>query len=115
MDALPDNSAFVAVEDDAVIAVGSVTDAGHIALDYVSICARFRGANRTLFDALEARAMERGSLRCTLNSTETARAFYLANGYIIDGLPTANTAMRRRAPHVHWAQSLELDGTWVAC
>ena len=26
-------------------------------------------------------------MRCTLNSTETARAFYLANGYIIDGPP----------------------------
>jgi GNAT superfamily N-acetyltransferase len=56
-------------------AVGSVPDAGHIALNYVSPDARFRGVSRALLGALEARAMERGSARCTLNSTETARAF----------------------------------------
>ena len=49
--------------------------------------ARFRGVSRALLGALEARAMERGSMRSTLNSTETARAFYLANGCIIDGPP----------------------------
>jgi GNAT superfamily N-acetyltransferase len=85
--ALPDNSVLVAVEDDAIVAVGSVTDVGHIALNYVSPDARFRGVSRALLGALETRAMERGSMRCTLNSTETARAFYLANGYIIDGPP----------------------------
>ena len=79
--ALPDNSVLVAVEDDAIVAVGSVTDVGHITLNYVSPDARFRGVSRALLGALETRAMERGSMRCTLNSTETARAFYLANGY----------------------------------
>ena len=37
--------------------------------------------------AAELAVRHRGSMRCTLNSTETARAFYLANGYIIDGSP----------------------------
>jgi GNAT superfamily N-acetyltransferase len=85
--ARPNNSILVAVEDDAIIGVGSVADAGHIGLNYVSPVARFRGVSRALLGALEARAMERGSARCTLNSTETARAFYLANGYVIDGPP----------------------------
>jgi hypothetical protein len=34
-----------------------------------------------MLGALEARAAERGNTRCRLTSTETARRFYLANGY----------------------------------
>ncbi len=85
--AMPNNSVLVAVEDDAILAVGAVTDTGLITLNYVSPDARFRGVSRALLRALEARALERGSVRCTLNSTETARRFYLANGYVIDGSP----------------------------
>ena len=40
--------------------------------------------------AWRARAAERGNTRCTLTSTETARCFYLANGYVEDGLPVGN-------------------------
>ncbi len=85
--AMPNNSVLVAVEDDAILAVGAVTDTGLITLNYVSPDARFRGVSRALLRVLEARALERGSVRCTLNSTETARRFYLANGYVIDGAP----------------------------
>ena len=53
--ALPGNSVLVAVEDDAIVAVGSVTDVGYITLDYVSPDARFRGVSRALLGALEAR------------------------------------------------------------
>jgi GNAT superfamily N-acetyltransferase len=77
----------VAVEDDHILAVGSVTDEGKITLNYVSPDARFRGVSRALLGALEARAVQRGSVRCTLTSTETARRFYRANGYVEDGLP----------------------------
>jgi GNAT superfamily N-acetyltransferase len=76
---------LVAVERGAILAVGSVTDAGEITLNYVSPDARFRGVSRALLGALEARAIQRGNLRCTLTSTETARRFYCANGYIEDG------------------------------
>ena len=58
-----------------------------IGLNYVSPSARFRGASRALLRALETRAAERGNVRCTLTSTETARQFYLSNGYVEDGLP----------------------------
>ncbi len=84
---MPNNSVLVAVEDDAILAVGAVTDAGRVTLNYVSPDARFRGVSRALLRALEARAIERGSVRCTLRSTATARQFYLANGYVIDGPP----------------------------
>jgi GNAT superfamily N-acetyltransferase len=86
----PDNSLLVAVEGSDILAVGSVTDAGQITLNYVSPDARFRGISRALLHALEARAVERGSTRCTLTSTETARRFYRANGYVEDGLPVGH-------------------------
>lgn len=85
--AQPENSVLVAVDDGDVVAVGSVTDQGKINLNYVSPDARFRGVSRALLRALEARAVERGSLQCSLVSTETARRFYHANGYVETGVP----------------------------
>jgi GNAT superfamily N-acetyltransferase len=76
-----DNSLLLAVEDGQILAVGSVTGGGTIGLNHVSPDARFRGVSRTLLRALEARAAERGNTQCTLISTETARHFYLSNGY----------------------------------
>jgi GNAT superfamily N-acetyltransferase len=84
----PDHSLLVAVEDDRILAVGSVTDAGTIGLNYVSPDARFRGVSRALLRALELRATERGNTRCNLTSTETARRFYLSNGYTESGSPS---------------------------
>lgn len=84
----PDNSLLVAVEEGEILGVGSVTDAGTIGLNYVSPDARFRGVSRALLQALELRAAERGNTRCTLISTETARQFYLSNGYVGDGEPS---------------------------
>jgi predicted GNAT family acetyltransferase len=78
---IPGNSLLVAAEDDKILAVGNVTDAGEITLNYVSPDARFRGVSTALLAVLETRAMERGNKRCTLTSTETARRFYLARGY----------------------------------
>ena len=80
--ARPDNSLLVAVEHNTIIAVGSVTDAGEITLNYVSPDARFRGVSRALLGALEASALERGNARCVLTSTQTARRFYTSNGYV---------------------------------
>ena len=83
----PNNSLLVAVEDGKVLAVGSVTDAGEITLNYVSPDARFRGVSRAMLAALEVRAVEKGNARCVLTSTETARRFYQASGYVEDGTP----------------------------
>jgi GNAT superfamily N-acetyltransferase len=80
----PANSVLVAVERETILAVGAVTDAGEITLNYVSPDARFRGVSRSLLGALEARAIERDNARCMLTSTETARRFYHANGYAED-------------------------------
>ncbi|WP_346770955.1 GNAT family N-acetyltransferase [Bradyrhizobium sp. 49] len=86
----PGNSLLVAAEDDNILAVGSVTDAGQITLNYVSPDARFRGVSRALLGALERRALERGNMRCTLTSTETALRFYQASGYAPDGPQVGN-------------------------
>jgi GNAT superfamily N-acetyltransferase len=79
------NVLLVAVEGASIVAVGRVTDAGEITLNYVSPDARFRGVSTAMLDALERRAKERGNRRCKLNSTETALRFYLARGYSQDG------------------------------
>jgi hypothetical protein len=46
----PDNSVLVAFEGGAMLAVGSVTDAGEITLNYVSPDVRFRGVIRASGD-----------------------------------------------------------------
>lgn len=90
----PDASLLVAVEEGAILAVGMVSDAGEILLNYVSPDARFRGVSRALLKPLEARGRERGAGFCTLESTETARRFYVSNGYIETGAATRKFGMR---------------------
>jgi GNAT superfamily N-acetyltransferase len=71
----PKASVLVAVDRNMILAVGSVAHTGEITLNYVSPDARFRGISRALLGALEARAIQRGNLRCVLTSTETRVAF----------------------------------------
>ena len=78
----PGNSMLIAVEAGVILGVGLVDDTGEIHLNYVSPDARFRGISREVMRVLETRARERGSTRCTLTSTETARRFYLSGGYV---------------------------------
>jgi len=94
----PDNSMLLAVEDQDILAVGSVIDAGTIGLNYVSPDARFRGVSRTLLRALEVRAAARGNKRCNLTSTETARRFYLSSGYTETGPPVGGLGTRSGYP-----------------
>ncbi|WP_422272271.1 GNAT family N-acetyltransferase [Bradyrhizobium sp.] len=56
-------------------------------LNYVSPEARFQGVSLALLHALEQRAAQRGNTKVTLESTETARRFYLSNGYTEIGKP----------------------------
>jgi GNAT superfamily N-acetyltransferase len=96
------SSVFVAVEAGVILAVGSVTDSGEITLNYVSPDARFRGVSRALLGALETRAVERGSSRCTLLSTETARRFYHDAGYTEDGPPQGKFGTSSSYPMSKW-------------
>jgi GNAT superfamily N-acetyltransferase len=92
------NSLLLAVEGDAILAVGSVTDAGEITLNYVAPEARFRGVSRALLGALEARALARGNTRCRLVSTETAHRFYQSAGYRDDGAPRGKFGTKSSYP-----------------
>jgi GNAT superfamily N-acetyltransferase len=94
----PANSVLVAVDDSSIVAVGSVTDAGEITLNYVLPDARFRGVSRALLKALEVRASERGNTQCTLTSTNTAQRFYETNGYIKDGFQSSEFGMSSSHP-----------------
>jgi GNAT superfamily N-acetyltransferase len=85
----PENSMLVAVEDNRILAVGCVTNCGEITLNYVSPDARFRGVSSALLTALETRARQRGHAQCTLDSTQTARRFYRARGYVELGSSSA--------------------------
>lgn len=90
------HSLLVAVDEGAILGVGSVTDEGRITLNYVSPDARFPGVSRAMLRALEIRAIKRGNAMCSLTSTETARRFYRARGQA----PVAggSTASARAAP-----------------
>jgi GNAT superfamily N-acetyltransferase len=92
------NSLLVAVEGDAILAVGSVRDSGEITLNYVAPGSRFRGVSSALLGVLEARAATRGNARCTLSSTETAHRFYLSRGYSDDGPATGRFGMQSGYP-----------------
>jgi GNAT superfamily N-acetyltransferase len=91
-------SLLVAVEGEAILAVGSVQDSGEITMNYVAPAARFRGVSAALLAALEMRAAERGNARCSLQSTETAHRFYLARGYRDDGPPVGTFGSRGGYP-----------------
>lgn len=77
----PDLSVLVAEEDGVVRGVGMATITGYILLNYVHPDARFRGVGKAVMDALEREAGLRGVERTTLETTRTARRFYLARGY----------------------------------
>ena len=78
---------LVAVEDGTVLGVGSVTTDGRIGLNYVAPEARFRGASKAMLVALEEHARHFGATHCVLESTATARRFYLSAGYADSAAP----------------------------
>jgi GNAT superfamily N-acetyltransferase len=93
-------SLLVAVEDDAIRAVGGLAHPGEITLNYVAPGARLRGISSAMLAALEQRALEQGATRCTLLSTETAHRFYLARGYLDAGAPAGKLGTTSSYPMV---------------
>jgi GNAT superfamily N-acetyltransferase len=79
---------FVATEGNALLGIGAISSSGEIMLDYVSPEARFRGVSKAILTRLEARAAELAVERVVLESTATARRFYIAAGYLENGSPT---------------------------
>jgi GNAT superfamily N-acetyltransferase len=77
----PNSHLLVADDNGTILGVAAIQSTGRISLNYVSPDARFRGVSKALTRALEAKASELGLATCTLESTETARRFYLSMGY----------------------------------
>jgi GNAT superfamily N-acetyltransferase len=78
---------FVAMEGGAMVGVGAVDNSGEITLNYVSPDARFHGVSKALIARLESLSLELGLSRVSLESTATARRFYLSLGYTEAGPP----------------------------
>lgn len=75
----------VAVVNEEVVGVATLTRSGKVVLCYVTPEMRHTGAGKALLQALEAQAVRWGMDSLQLVSTVTARAFYLRNGYIEGG------------------------------
>jgi GNAT superfamily N-acetyltransferase len=81
------NHVIVAIEGKAIIGVAAIRNSGEIMLNYVSPDARFRGVSKALVARLETIASGLGLSAVTLQSSATARKFYLSAGYTEKGLP----------------------------
>ncbi len=77
----PDVQLFVAEHDGLVAAVGCVQGSNEIGLNYVHPAHRLKGVSRALLAAMEQFMREAGVTSATLKATETAHAFYRANGW----------------------------------
>ncbi|MBO0763482.1 MAG: GNAT family N-acetyltransferase [Hyphomicrobiaceae bacterium] len=70
-----------ATEGTAILGLGVLTSSGEVLLNYVSPDARFRGVSKGVAACLEVRARELGVRTVTLQSSTTAREFYVSAGY----------------------------------
>jgi GNAT superfamily N-acetyltransferase len=84
-----DRSYGVVAEADGGSLVGfaMLVHSGEVSLCYLVPEARFAGLGRALLEAMEAEARRRGIRELYLDSTKTARAFYLRNGFSASGPP----------------------------
>ena len=83
----PGTHLFVAELDGRVAAVGGVSTAGEVLLNYVAPRARFRGASSALLARLEAELAALGHAEARLESTATAHRFYRSRGWDDAGPP----------------------------
>ncbi|MCB1500014.1 MAG: GNAT family N-acetyltransferase [Bauldia sp.] len=73
---------FVAEEGDGeIVGVGGFNAGGEVTLNYVAPSARFRGVSRAMLATLEDRMRASGITEARLDSTTTARRFYLESGW----------------------------------
>lgn len=81
----PSNTTLVAEVDGEIVGFAAMTDSGEISLCYILPEVRYTGVGKALLAGLESRARELGLPEARLNSTKTAHAFYLRNGFESSG------------------------------
>lgn len=91
--ARPDFHLLVAERDGLVMGVGATT-LNQVALNYVSPDHRFLGVSSALLAAMEAALAEAGHEEALLDSTTTARSFYLRRGWVDAGAPQSYFGVR---------------------
>jgi len=91
-------SCVVAILDDTVCGFGHISHSGNIGLLYVAPEARFLGASTAMLGWLEDEAFRLGVKAVTLNSSLTAKPFYLARGYVMAGDPIAGFGITNSWP-----------------
>lgn len=69
------------------VGFGSALNTGEVTLCYAVPAVRFTGVGKALLAAIEGQAARAGVAALRVESTQTARAFYLRNGFVPDGLP----------------------------
>ena len=87
-----------AADDGSLVGVGLLSRQGVVALLYVAPEARFRGVSRALLSALEGEARAAGIGELRLESTRTARQFYLGAGYEERDEPSAGIGVTVHYP-----------------
>jgi GNAT superfamily N-acetyltransferase len=90
----PANVLLVADVGGVLAAVGGVQRDGHVILNYVAPGFRLRGISKGMMAELERRALQLGIDALTLESTVTARRFYLALGFRDMGSPGEKHRLR---------------------
>lgn len=73
--------------DEEIVGFGSALDTGEVTLCYVAPSMIFKGVGKALLTALEEHAALAGVDALHLDSTRTARAFYLRNGFMAEVPP----------------------------
>ena len=88
------NYALVAGVEADILGVGLLTQAGRIGLCYVTPELRFAGTGKALLGTMEAKAREWGLPFVSLDSTVTAKDFYLRQGYLAGDMRPAKSGIR---------------------
>lgn len=81
----PDMFSIVASIDETTVGFAAASGTGEVMLCYVAPSVRFTGAGKALVAAIEEHATSSGVRALRLESTLTARAFYLRNGFVLEG------------------------------
>ena len=80
-----ESCAFVAMEKGKVVGISLIGKNGHLFLCYLLSKVKGRGIGKLLLKAAESKALYWGVNEITLESTVTAKEFYLYNGYTKNG------------------------------
>jgi GNAT superfamily N-acetyltransferase len=91
----PNAFSVVATVDGKTVGFGAASATGEITLCYVAPSVRFRGVGKALLAAIEDHAARAGVEALRLESTRTARTFYLRNGFASEGPPGRDAKTHR--------------------